>query len=91
MGMALTRNSGMQARVHAQQGCDGVGRSVERLMPRTGGKMPPKGKNSGGNTSSMEYSPAARRRAKRKNDRLQRKFDRLAGPVTVRNVSDTEK
>ena len=43
----------------------------------------PKGSNAGTNTSSMEYSPAYRKRQKRKRDRLQRKFDRLAGPVTI--------
>ena len=43
----------------------------------------PKGSNAGTNTSSMQYSPAAIRRKKRRDKRLQAKFDRLAGPVTV--------
>jgi hypothetical protein len=52
--------------------------------------MPPKGKNEGTNTSSMVYSPAARRRQQRKRDALQRRFDRLAGPVTVRNANERQ-
>lgn len=48
--------------------------------------MPPTGRNTGTDTSSMEYSPAQRRKMKRRRDNLQRKFDRLAGPVTVRKI-----
>jgi hypothetical protein len=52
--------------------------------------MPPTGKNAGTNTSSMQYSPAARKKMKRKRDSLQKRFNKLAGPVTIRKVGASE-
>ncbi len=42
----------------------------------------------GGNTSSVEYSPAASKRARHKRKAFQRRYEALCGPVTVRSVAD---
>lgn len=51
--------------------------------------MPPKGSNSGGNTSSMTYSPSRRKRMAARRKREEARWAAKAGPVEVRNVNDS--
>lgn len=54
--------------------------------------MPRRGKQ--GVSMGVEYSPAAKKRLARKRKRadaaLQRRFDALCGPVTVRKIGEEE-
>jgi hypothetical protein len=49
--------------------------------------MPPKGSNEGGNTSSMSYSPARRKRMAAKRKREERRWAMKAGPVEIRQAT----
>jgi hypothetical protein len=50
-------------------------------------QMGKKGKT-GGNTSSVEYSPARVERMNRARERQEKRWARMAGPVTIRKIEE---
>ena len=53
---------------------------------KTGGAMPPKGKNTGTNTSSMSYSPSRRKRMAARRKREEERWAGKAGDVFIVGV-----